>query len=378
MHQHHGHGQAQQHARDGTDACPGRAFACHHGQDLAAGEAQVGEQAEFFAAGQHLGAEAGGHAEEADADGYGLQPVGDGEAAVKDLQLAAPLGWSLLVPFCRAPSAAADEVWGDVSALSLEGAPGREADGWARRRMFACSTAKSTPSAGHRARSLMRAAPLHVAHNGTFVTTPIVKADAATVDVQVTLENNGGATAAQVSTAIYALDAAGRRSGAALAQSSPSALTKVGAGRQILLAQSLQVSQPKFWSPKSPQRYVAVTTVSGEGKVVDEVETPFGIRTVAFDAGRGFLLNGERVVIQGVCMHHDLGALGAALNVRALERQLEILREMGANAIRTTHNPPAPELLDLADRMGFLIVEEAFDAWRLPKKKNDYGRLYDE
>ncbi|KQV90349.1 beta-galactosidase [Massilia sp. Root351] len=225
---------------------------------------------------------------------------------------------------------------------------------------------------------LVKAAPLHVAHNGTFVTTPIVKADAATVDVQVTLENNGGATAAQVSTAIYALDAAGRRTGAALAQSSPSALAKVGAGRQILLAQSLQVSQPKFWSPKSPQRYVAVTTVSGQGKVVDQVETPFGIRTVAFDAQRGFLLNGERVVIQGVCMHHDLGALGAALNVRALERQLEILRDMGANAIRTTHNPPAPELLDLADRMGFLIVEEAFDAWRLGKKKNDYGLLYDE
>ncbi|SFV11717.1 beta-galactosidase GalB [Pseudoduganella namucuonensis] len=225
---------------------------------------------------------------------------------------------------------------------------------------------------------LVKTAPLHVAHNGTFVTTPIVKADAATVDVQVTLDNKGAATAAQVSTALYALDAAGRRTGEALARSEASALTKVGAGRQILLAQSLELKQPRFWSPRTPQRYVAVTTVSEQGRVVDEVETPFGVRTVSFDAARGFFLNGEHVAIQGVCMHHDLGALGAALNVRALERQLEILKEMGVNAIRTTHNPPAPEMLDLADRMGFLIVEEAFDAWRLGKTPNDYGLLYDE
>lgn len=225
---------------------------------------------------------------------------------------------------------------------------------------------------------LVKTSPLHVAHNGTFVTTPVIKADAATVNVQVTLDNKGSDTAAQVSTAIYALDAAGRRSGRVLAQSEASPLTKVGAGRQILLAQSLQVEQPKLWSVRSPQRYVAVTTVSGEGRVVDEVETPFGIRTAVFDAERGFLLNGERVPLQGVSMHHDLGALGAALNVRALERQLEILREMGVNAIRTTHNPPAPELLDLADRMGILIVEEAFDAWRTGKIPKDYSTLYDE
>ncbi|PWF55419.1 beta-galactosidase GalB [Massilia glaciei] len=225
---------------------------------------------------------------------------------------------------------------------------------------------------------LVKTAPLHVAHNGVFVTTPIVKPDAATVDIQVTLENNGLDGAGRVSSAIYALDATGRRSGPALAQSAASALTKVGAGRQILLAQSLRVGQPKLWSPTTPQRYVAVTTVSDKAGVVDEVETPFGIRTIAFDAERGLFMNGERVAIRGVSMHHDLGALGAALNVRALERQLEILREMGVNAIRTTHNPAAPELLDLADRMGFLIVEEAFDAWRKGKKKNDYGRLFDE
>ncbi|MEO7581009.1 MAG: glycoside hydrolase family 2 TIM barrel-domain containing protein, partial [Massilia sp.] len=225
---------------------------------------------------------------------------------------------------------------------------------------------------------LVKTAPLHVAHNGTFITTPSVKPDAALVDVQITLDNQGADSEAQLSTAIYALDKAGRRSGPALAQSVASPVTKVGAGRQILLAQTLKVASPQLWSPRAPQRYVAVTTVTEKGKTVDVVETPFGIRTIAFEADRGFVLNGERLPIQGVCMHHDLGALGTAFNLRALERQLDILRDMGVNAIRTTHNPPAPELLELADSMGFLIVEEAFDAWRLTKKKNDYGNLFEE
>jgi beta-galactosidase len=224
---------------------------------------------------------------------------------------------------------------------------------------------------------LVKTAPLHVAHNGVFVTTPIVGADAATADVQVTLENSGAAAEAKVSTAIYALDAAGRRSGPVLVQSKLSSMAKIVAGRESLLAQSLQLSGPKLWSPRTPQRYVAVTSVYDKAGLVDEVETPFGIRTIAFDPARGFLLNGERVALQGVSMHHDLGALGAALSLRALERQFEILREMGVNAVRTTHNPPAPELLELADRMGFLIVEEAFDAWRASKKPNDYATLFD-
>jgi beta-galactosidase len=224
---------------------------------------------------------------------------------------------------------------------------------------------------------LVKTAPLHIAHNGTFVTTPVVTADSATIDIQATVENQGAATEAQVSTAIYALDAAGRRTGPELARSKFSPLTKAPEGREVLLAQSLQLNQPKLWSPSSPQRYVAVTQVFDKGRLVDTVETPFGVRTIAFDAARGFILNGERLAIQGVCMHHDLGALGAAFNERALERQFEILREMGVNAVRTTHNPPAPELLYMADRMGFLIVEEAFDAWKSSKKPNDYGKLFD-
>ncbi len=223
---------------------------------------------------------------------------------------------------------------------------------------------------------LVKTSPVHIAQYGTFVTTPSITKDAATVDVKVNIENHALETQVQVATAIYALDAAGLKTGEPVATSTPSYPTKIVAGRQALIAQSLVVTHPQLWSPRTPRRYVAVTTITEKNKIADVIETPFGIRSIAFDPARGFLLNGERVPIQGVCDHHDLGALGAALNVRALERQLEILREMGVNAIRTSHNPPAPELLDLADRMGFLIMDEAFDAWRMGKKPNDYNLLF--
>ncbi|QGZ38087.1 beta-galactosidase [Pseudoduganella flava] len=223
---------------------------------------------------------------------------------------------------------------------------------------------------------LVKTAPVHVAHNGTYVTTPQVASDSALVNVQVTVDNDGADTDVQVATEIYALDKAGRRTGAAVARQDATAAAKVAAGKQVQLTQALAVPNPRLWSTEAPQRYVAVTTVTSKGRAVDQYETPFGIRTIAFDAQRGFLLNGKRVPIQGVCQHHDLGALGTAINVRALERQLEILREMGVNAIRTSHNPPAPELLDLADRMGILIVDEAFDMWGEQKTPNDYHRAF--
>ncbi|MGE5815306.1 MAG: glycoside hydrolase family 2 TIM barrel-domain containing protein, partial [Acidobacteriota bacterium] len=114
------------------------------------------------------------------------------------------------------------------------------------------------------------------------------------------------------------------------------------------------------------------------GKEIDRGETIFGIRTIEFDKTNGFRLNGRRVPIQGVCNHHDLGALGTAVNRRAIERQVEILKRMGANAIRTSHNPPAPELLDAADRLGMLVLDEAFDEWRTTKVKNGHGKYFDE
>jgi beta-galactosidase len=225
---------------------------------------------------------------------------------------------------------------------------------------------------------LVKTGPVHVAHWGTFVTTPLVSAASATVNIAVDVDNSTDAPVdVQVATRLFLADAAGHSTGEPVATSEALDLriTK-SAGAQI--TNTTQISAPRLWNLKTPQRYVAETTVRQGDSVLDRIETPFGIRTIAFTADNGFLLNGERVPIQGVCNHHDLGALGAALNVRALERQLEILRSFGCNAIRTSHNPPAPELLDLCDRLGFVVMDEAFDCWRSGKTPNDYHLLFPE
>ncbi len=149
------------------------------------------------------------------------------------------------------------------------------------------------------------------------------------------------------------------------------------AGNEARLDLTIPVNNPKPWSLESPNRYVARVTVKWAGDVVDVYDQPFGFRTIEF-TGEGFKLNGRKTTMQGTCNHHDLGPLGTALNVRALERQLQILKEMGCNALRTSHNPPAPELLDLADRMGFLVQVEAFDCWKSGKTPGDYASLFDE
>jgi beta-galactosidase len=147
----------------------------------------------------------------------------------------------------------------------------------------------------------------------------------------------------------------------------------IKAGEKTTTSQTIQLPNPKLWSPKTPTLYAALTTLTQNGKVVDTYETHFGIRTIKYDPNAGLFVNDEHFKLNGVCDHHDLGALGTAVNFRALQRQLEILRDMGCNAIRTSHNPPAPELLDLADQMGFLVLDEAFDTWMQNKRGNDYG-----
>src|SRR5215207_8644092 len=225
---------------------------------------------------------------------------------------------------------------------------------------------------------LVKTAPVHVAHWGTYVTTPEVTPQSANVNVRVTLDNDSATGAAvTVRTLVYELRADGAKAADPVAWSGSSQVS-LESGARATSGASVGVGRPKLWSPSSPSLYAAVTTVEQGGRMVDSYETAFGIRTVRFDAARGLLVNGEPVEFKGVCNHHDLGALGAAVNRRALARQLEILKEMGVNAIRTSHNPPAPELLDLADRMGFLVMDEAFDAWRRAKKKNGYHTLFDE
>ncbi|QPH41759.1 DUF4982 domain-containing protein [Pedobacter endophyticus] len=134
----------------------------------------------------------------------------------------------------------------------------------------------------------------------------------------------------------------------------------------------LSINNPVLWSVQNPYQYKLVTEILQNNQIIDRYETKFGVRAFNFDAEKGFSLNGKPMKILGVCLHHDLGALGAAINVRAMERQLEMMKAMGVNAIRTAHNPPAPEFLDLCDKMGFLVMDEAFDMWAKKKTKNDY------
>jgi len=138
------------------------------------------------------------------------------------------------------------------------------------------------------------------------------------------------------------------------------------------------IKDPVLWSVENPYQYTLVTKIVQNGKILDSYETKFGIRSFNFDVKKGFSLNGKPMKLLGVCLHHDLGALGAAVNVRAIERQLQLMKEMGVNAIRTAHNPPAPEFLDLCDKMGLLVMDEAFDMWAKKKTKNDYHLNYPE
>lgn len=141
---------------------------------------------------------------------------------------------------------------------------------------------------------------------------------------------------------------------------------------------SILIRRPVLWSPDRPYLYKVVMKLMAGDRVLDEETHLVGLRTFDFDAARGFFLNGQSLKIKGVCLHHDEGALGAAVNVRAMERQLQILKAMGCNAIRTSHNPPAPEFLDLCDRMGFLVMDEAFDMWHKKKSKHDYSEDWDK
>jgi beta-galactosidase len=220
---------------------------------------------------------------------------------------------------------------------------------------------------------LSKTSPVHVGQWGTFITTPEVSQAKGSITLKVTVDNDSKSdTSASLATEIYALDGEGKRVGAAVA-AIPATDVPVPAGKSATVESKGEVADPKLWSPDSPNRYVAVTTVRQNGAVVDTYETPFGIRTIKYDPNTGLFVNGKHYKLNGTCNHHDLGALGTAVNVRALQRQLQMLRDMGCNALRTSHNPPAPELLDFADQMGFLVLDEMFDTWGQNKTPNDYG-----
>jgi beta-galactosidase len=226
---------------------------------------------------------------------------------------------------------------------------------------------------------LVKTEPIHVDYNGTYIATNGVSAESAMVNLEVTIANDTKQDVIlEVSSEIYYLDEDGNKEAASVASIAPINIHSK-AGKKVTAKGSTNILNPKLWGPKpiqTPHLYVAVTNVVENGKIVDTYETRFGVRTITFDPEKGLFVNDERIFLKGVNQHHDLGALGAAFNVRAAERQLEMLREMGCNAIRMSHNPPAPELLALTDRMGFLVIDEIFDSWERKKTPHDFHLIF--
>ncbi len=200
---------------------------------------------------------------------------------------------------------------------------------------------------------LTKTASVHVAHWGVYANSSVTKGKGR-VDIDVTLDGKG-------SVENMLIDPRGKVVGKSKGQKS-----------------AITIAKPMLWSCEQPNIYKVRTIVKVGGKVVDTYETTTGFRSFKFDAKTGFWLNGKNMKINGVCEHHDLGCLGAALNEDALHRKLTKLKAMGVNSIRTSHNPPAPELLNMCDTMGLIVMDESFDMWRRKKTQNDYARFFDE
>ena len=213
---------------------------------------------------------------------------------------------------------------------------------------------------------------VHVSHWGTWINAEVQKSGAAVFKLDVELDNETG-KAKKATVVNTLLDAAGK----AVGSSSSGVKLAAGASRKAV-SQNMTLKNPQLWSVERPYIYKVRTQVKVGGKVVDEYYTNTGVRSFRFDAEKGFFLNGKNMKINGVCQHHDMGCLGAAVNEDALYRQLRMLRDMGANAVRCSHNPPAPELLNMCDTMGLIVMDESFDMWHRRKTKNDYARFFDK
>ncbi|MEU1804560.1 glycoside hydrolase family 2 TIM barrel-domain containing protein [Streptomyces sp. NPDC019937] len=213
--------------------------------------------------------------------------------------------------------------------------------------------------------------PVHVARWGTHVTTPTLSENHATVRVRTSVVNASGEEKSL--TVLSTLkDPDGRT-----VTHARSPLT-VGADTTRDATQEMTVDSPRLWSLDTPQRYTLETELRTGDRTTDRYRTPFGIRHVTIDPDHGLTLNGQYTKLQGVDLHHDLGALGAAFHADAALRQLTIMKSMGVNALRTSHNPPAPEMIEICERLGIVMLVEAFDCWRTGKNPYDYGRFFDE
>ena len=221
--------------------------------------------------------------------------------------------------------------------------------------------------------------PVHIAQWGSTVSTSEVTKNTAKVNVALSINNVSSATKqVLVTTAIYLLDSNSKIVGMPVATINQQKVV-IGAHSSQSINGAVFLANPHLWYPLpsvSHNLYVAQTTITYLGKNIDQYQTRFGIRDIQFDADKGIFINGEKVLVNGVNQHADLGALGMAYNERAAQRQLEELQDLGCNAIRMAHNPPTPELLDLADKMGFLVVDEIFDAWERKKTGLDFHLVF--
>lgn len=219
---------------------------------------------------------------------------------------------------------------------------------------------------------------VHIAQWGTVIQTANVSAHAATVHLGIRIENKGDKSEKiKVLTDVYQINEKFQKVKKII--SFPISSVELSKHSADSVTAKVVMDHPALWGPlpeQKPNLYVAVTRLFEGGKEIDTYETRFGIKNVHFDPVRGIIVNGKKIKIQGVNQHNDLGALGSAFNYRAAERQLELLREMGCNAIRFSHNPPAPELLDLTDRMGFLVIDEIFDCWAQGKTPLDFHLIF--
>lgn len=211
---------------------------------------------------------------------------------------------------------------------------------------------------------------VHIPVWGTFVTTPMVNQEVAKVNVETAVVGITKVLPGQYKLVTEILDSSGKKIAEGEAE-----LDKYDG---LTFQQQFIVEKPALWSPEHPALYKAVSKLYAGTELKDEYTTRFGIRSIDLVAGEGFFLNGKKVLFKGVCNHHDLGALGAAVNKAAIRHRILLLKEMGCNAIRTSHNIPGPELVELCDEMGMMLMAESFDEWKLPKCKNGYNRLFDQ
>ncbi|WP_027137445.1 glycoside hydrolase family 2 TIM barrel-domain containing protein [Gaetbulibacter saemankumensis] len=217
--------------------------------------------------------------------------------------------------------------------------------------------------------------PVNITYNGTYITTPSVNAQEADVVVKTTIENKNKIRRGYKIRGNYTLKTI-------IVDGNGNAVSevenKIYIDANTPIEQKLKVPNPNLWDLETPYLYKAKSIVLKNGMPVDDYETTFGVRTIKYSKEKGFELNGRPVKFKGVCLHHDLGPVGSAVNYRATQRQLEIMKSIGVNAIRTSHNPPSPEQLELCDKMGILVQLEAFDEWALGKVENGYNLLWDE